>query len=80
MDAWKQGYEGGALDNFLKAMEWYEKNYDPAIHYGRTIAILQSSGTGKSRLVDQLASVVRLTICPVPAKTLMGPNSTLYSA
>lgn len=74
IEAWQQEYEGGALDNFLEAIEWYESNYQPKIHYGRTISILQSSGTGKSRLVDQLASVVRPAVfgdlCQDVMKTL----------
>ncbi|KAH9918641.1 uncharacterized protein B0H18DRAFT_937670 [Fomitopsis serialis] len=57
--AWRQEYRGPALENFLQAMQWYEANYDSSIHHGRTIAILQSSGCGKSRLVDELASKVR---------------------
>jgi len=53
--AWGQKYQGTALESFLQAMRWYEASYDKSIYDGRTIAILQSSGCGKSRLVDELA-------------------------
>lgn len=54
-EGWHQQYQGTTLEHFLQAMTWYESNYDPVKHYGRIVAIIQSSGSGKSRLVDELA-------------------------
>jgi len=35
------------------------KMYNSNLHYGKTIFILQSNGTGKSRVVAELARSVR---------------------
>ncbi|EIW87308.1 hypothetical protein CONPUDRAFT_87150 [Coniophora puteana RWD-64-598 SS2] len=53
---WEQDYEPTPLRHFSSALQWYESNYDKNIYSGRMIAILQSSGAGKSRLVDALAT------------------------
>jgi hypothetical protein len=34
--------------------------YDSQVHYGKTIVVLQSSGTGKSRTVTEMAGSVRI--------------------
>ncbi|TFY70672.1 hypothetical protein EVG20_g2333 [Dentipellis fragilis] len=52
---WQQKYRGTALKAFLRAMQWYEEDYREKSHYGRMIAIIQSSGSGKSRLVHELS-------------------------
>ncbi|KAA1465896.1 hypothetical protein DENSPDRAFT_846505 [Dentipellis sp. KUC8613] len=52
---WRQEYRGTALETFATAMRWYEENYNANVHYGRIIAIIQSSGSGKSRLVNELS-------------------------
>ncbi|KAA1465985.1 hypothetical protein DENSPDRAFT_810607 [Dentipellis sp. KUC8613] len=54
-EGWNQEYRGTAPIAFEQALHWYEKNYDSRIHSGRAIAIIQSSGSGKSRLVDELS-------------------------
>ena len=53
-------YIGEAADDFVAALAHYESTYDPEIHYGHTIVIVQSSGTGKSRLVDEIGRQVGL--------------------
>ncbi|EIW79940.1 hypothetical protein CONPUDRAFT_155332 [Coniophora puteana RWD-64-598 SS2] len=57
-------YRGSAVDDFVKALDMYDKMYDKDKHFGRCIPIIQSSGTGKSRLMDELAKTVpSVTIC-----------------
>ena len=36
----------------------YDAIYDPSQHFGRSIPILQSNGTGKSCLVEELGNKV----------------------
>ena len=57
--AFHRPYLGEALNNFIRAVDWCEANYDASQYCGRMIAILQSSGTGKSRMVEELATQVR---------------------
>jgi len=40
------------------ALSQYMEMYNPDVHYGKTIVVLQSSGTGKSRTVAEMASSV----------------------
>lgn len=53
-------YRGSAAQSFARAIDIYGKIYNPKQHYGRSIAILQSSGTGKSRMVQELGNEVRV--------------------
>jgi hypothetical protein len=53
-------YQGGIADKFANALEIYRKMYDREKHFGRCISIVQSSCTGKSRLVQELGNRVRL--------------------
>ena len=53
-------YRGDAVESFTLGIEVYAKMYDPKLHYGRSIAIPQSSATGKSRLVQELGKKVRV--------------------
>ncbi|KZT20204.1 hypothetical protein NEOLEDRAFT_1182730 [Neolentinus lepideus HHB14362 ss-1] len=48
--------QGNAVDNFVEALKAYDKMYRPEEHYGRSIAIVQSSGTGKSRLMKEVGT------------------------
>jgi len=50
-----RNHEGDAVDRFVQALDEYGKMYMVGKHYGKSIAILQSSGTGKSRLMYELA-------------------------
>ena len=51
-------YKGDFHKLFVGALDDYQKIYDPEKHFGRIIPIIQSSGTGKSRLVREMASEV----------------------
>ena len=53
-------YRGDAVKSFSRGIDVYGRIYDPKRHYGRSIAILQSSATGKSRLVQELGNEVRV--------------------
>jgi ABC-type histidine transport system ATPase subunit len=48
-------YQGDFHKLFVGALDDYQKLYNPQKHFGRIIPIIQSSGTGKSRLVRQIA-------------------------
>ncbi|ETW80221.1 hypothetical protein HETIRDRAFT_475834 [Heterobasidion irregulare TC 32-1] len=62
--AFHEEYRGGAVNDFFQALEEYESIYKRDIHYGKIISILQSSGTGKSRLVEELGSrIPTLSVC-----------------
>lgn len=53
-------YRGDAVKSFVRGIDIYGQIYDPERHYGRSIPILQSSATGKSRLVQELGTEVRV--------------------
>jgi len=42
------------------ALPAYMEMYNRDVHHGKTIVVLQSSGTGKSRTVAEMASSVRI--------------------
>jgi len=52
-------YKGVAHEDFIKGLDIYDQFYDPNIHFGRTIPLLQSSGTGKSRMMYEMGKKVR---------------------
>lgn len=54
-------YLGGALTRFIHVLESYKKDYSASKHYGRVIAIVQSSASGKSRLVKELSNIVSIS-------------------
>ncbi|ETW75888.1 hypothetical protein HETIRDRAFT_390312 [Heterobasidion irregulare TC 32-1] len=57
-------YLGETANNFVTALDHYESNYDPETHYGKTVAIVQSSGTGKSRLIEEISKrIPSISIC-----------------
>jgi 6-phosphogluconate dehydrogenase (decarboxylating) len=56
-------FRGSAVDSFLLALREYKEMYDSQFHYGRVISIVQSSATGKSRLVEALKDHV-VTLIP----------------
>jgi hypothetical protein len=51
-------YRGDAVESFVLGLKVYTEMYSPKLHYGRSIAIPQSSATGKSRLVQELGKKV----------------------
>ncbi|KZT07516.1 uncharacterized protein LAESUDRAFT_113991 [Laetiporus sulphureus 93-53] len=53
--AFHSTYKGDALDRFKEQLQHCQEYYDTTKHHGRYIALLQSSGTGKSRLVSELS-------------------------
>jgi ABC-type transporter Mla maintaining outer membrane lipid asymmetry ATPase subunit MlaF len=52
-------FRGKANKEFEEGLDIYQHIYDPHVHFGRIIAILQSSGTGKSKLVKEIGNKVR---------------------
>jgi hypothetical protein len=56
-------FKGDAVTQFVNNLPVYDRAYDPAKYYGRTIAIVQSSGTGKSKLMHDLAKTVIYVLC-----------------
>ena len=52
-------YKGDFHKLLVGALDDYQKIYDRQKHFGRIIPIIQSSGTGKSRLVREMAYEVR---------------------
>jgi hypothetical protein len=68
-----QPYRGEDVDNFGAALVTYNEMYDPKRYFGRCISIIQSSGTGKSRLVKELGSKVH-HIFIVPQRLLSWTN------
>jgi hypothetical protein len=51
-------FQGEANRRFIKGLSIYDHIYDSSVHFGRIIPIVQSSGTGKSRLVDEIGHEV----------------------
>lgn len=63
--AWDGPYMGTAHDCLYNAMHKHQKNETA---YGRILSIVQSSGTGKSRMVDELSKkhlVVPINLRPI---------------
>lgn len=62
-DAWNTPYAGNAAEILYRIIEGMKKNKwsrsaDENRDYGNTAAIVQSSGAGKSRMVDEAARLV----------------------
>lgn len=53
-ESFAQPYKGDTLQKFVDILEAYKSFYDDEQHYGRYITILQSSGSGKSRLMRDI--------------------------
>lgn len=49
------------MTRFITALELHKEDYKLDQRYGRVIAIVQSSGSGKSRLVRELSKKVSTT-------------------
>lgn len=62
MEAFVRKFRGGSLNWMETGLQQYKKMYNPDTHYGRTIAVVQSSGTGKSRTMAEMAKKVRAAI------------------
>ena len=58
MDAFVREFRGNAVSWMEKGLQQYKGMYDPEEHYGWTIAVVQSSGTGKSRTMAETAKKV----------------------
>ncbi|KAN0062111.1 hypothetical protein ACQY0O_005632 [Thecaphora frezii] len=48
---------GDVVQRFNDTLSDYEEKFDPKKYYGRIIPIVQSSGTGKSRLVHEMRKI-----------------------
>ena len=57
--------QGEAHRSFIETLEMYDHNYDPEVHFGDTIPLLQSSGTGKSCMVDEIGNTVCSAFLPM---------------
>ena len=55
VDSWKQKFVGFSAGLFLLILRDYMEASDP---YARYVAEIQSSGTGKSRIQDELAKSI----------------------
>ena len=62
MDAFVREFRGNGLSWMEKGFQQYKGMYGLEEHYGRTIAVVQSSGTGKSRTMAEMAKKVRAAI------------------
>jgi hypothetical protein len=49
----------GPAEEFYAAIKIYDRIYDSDRHFGRFISIVQSSGTGKSRMLWELRRRVK---------------------
>jgi len=54
-DHWRDSYYGGSLNAFLKNIRRYQSEWPKKNYYSKAVSIIQSSGTGKSRLVDEIS-------------------------
>ena len=52
--AWARPFQGNALVNLCTVLDSLEQRYPEASYYAKILPIIQSSGVGKSRLVDEL--------------------------
>lgn len=58
-NGFEQTFHGPALNRLKEDIaDIYQKFYSKSDHYGKMIPLLQSSGTGKSRMMAQLAKEV----------------------
>lgn len=58
MEAFTREFRGKGFSWMEKGLERYNEMYNER-HYGKTIAVVQSSGTGKSRTLAEMAKRVR---------------------
>jgi len=61
-------YNGPGVAWLESALQKYIKMYDAGEHYGKTIVIMQSSGTGKSRTAAEFTTVC---IGPLPMLVML---------
>ena len=52
---WNNKFSGGSLDILRNLILAREDDFDRINYYAKTIPIIQSSGTGKSRLLDEIS-------------------------
>ncbi len=65
-----QEYKGSTVKDFCDTLKEYNRFYDRNQHFGRFISIVQSSGTGKSRLVWELRHKVNSSLFPLYVKPI----------
>ena len=53
--AWSRDFTGDTTTRFQDFLEKSESNFNSNKHYTKVIAVVQSSGAGKSRLMDELS-------------------------
>jgi hypothetical protein len=75
LKSWKEGYVGQAAQALLKTMDKYYDDHDDR-YYAKYITIVQSSGMGKSRMVDELSKVVLVIPVNLREPTTNGVSSS----
>jgi hypothetical protein len=55
---WTRDYVGSGVERFMETLTGNNNDFSPSEIYARFIPIIQSSGTGKSRLIDQFSMQV----------------------
>ena len=55
-NAWERKYSGPAMHTFCRYLTQIDTMFDENKHYSRTLAIVQSSGLGKSRLIHEFSN------------------------
>jgi hypothetical protein len=71
MKAWKEKYLGGSAQSLEDAIDEINKQ-EVQRNYAKIIAIIQSSGTGKSKTVDQIAK--KRVLFPLCLREEIGNN------
>ena len=56
--AWRTEYRGGYPRLLLNNIRNMSKHWQPVQPYAKQVAIIQSSGTGKSRMVHELSKLI----------------------
>jgi hypothetical protein len=72
-EAWERPYSGKTVDAFINTINAIERTFQIKKDYAKFIPIVQSSGVGKSRLIDQFSKRV-----PGISFTLRTPGQTGY--
>ena len=62
-EAFRSSFIGESAQWMKDAIEKYTAIYRKLRHYGKMIAYVQSSATGKSRTLEELSTQVRCDIC-----------------
>ena len=70
-DAYEQPFIGDAPDVFIKHLTRLEESRATEVFYAKVVNVIQSSGTGKSRMLSEVGQVFVLS-CPTSIFSLGG--------